>query len=933
MKLVRRLAIVVLGVLVTGGAFLVAQPSSAPLPPQPPRPKKFAVTLRYRILAPRDQHVAQYDALIAHLKKIDFEFVPPLDEHPDTDREDPFKNSLQGNISADNAYRLLDNPSVAAVLLVPEGFKLPDDLDQPVRVRLDLTPGLSTDRQRELAEQVRAVLDHLAFREAVGYDHRGHTGRPFTRLVGTVPVGRLSVLLKDLRGQPAGWFAPRVPPGEVPEPLRTLSPVQVIEVLPDPEPITDVGEAPARDPAYLEKIETPLWALVQDKASQGREIRIELVFQGDPAQEVPVRDLLGDKASGLFVEAQLGQVVTCLAFVRQVKDLAAVPEISAIRLPQPARVEVSPAVVFPANTEKALELSGLVALHKKGYRGQGVRLAIIDTDFRRWDEMVQAGKLPKKTRLLDLTAERYFDLFPAPPDGDPKQLGHGTQCALAAALAAPDAELVLLRIDATAPYQIDELLRYCRGGTLSAHLDRRRDDLAADQVRLENLRATVMKERRAALEDFTDEKDLEYDFGFFGPIYGWIFSERTWSRDRVAYVEKVEQELKERARRFFALTDSIRALKGITLIASPLIWNEGYAAGGASPLSRSFDRGLKHPPLWFQAAGNSRGQGWAGLFRDHDSNGIMEFASTGALPKGRWSSELNFLGWRPWGQNAVAELPEGLRLRIVLQWREPHDPDYFAKAGAEDLYRKPLADLRLTLLRQRDPQAKSLPADAFDVVARSSGVPQRLESTPDGAVYEVVLETTLPSSGHYALRVERPVGFQWFLTDDATKGRPAFTQFPGQQSTGLRPLGVATLPALEKNWELQTRLFMHTNGPLRLQGQPVFADFATDMGSVGMPGDARTIITVGACDFEGTLRPYSGAGPVAFAELSRKPTLAAFDALGVAPKGQASAFGTSLAAPFAAGTAACLLSAGYERDALWKQLRALNGKPLRVSAQ
>src|SRR5262249_17299067 len=53
--------------------------------------------------------------------------------------------------------------------------------------------------QRLLAEQTAAVLKELGFREAVGYDDRGHT-----RLVGMVPVDQLDALLGDLAYSPAG---------------------------------------------------------------------------------------------------------------------------------------------------------------------------------------------------------------------------------------------------------------------------------------------------------------------------------------------------------------------------------------------------------------------------------------------------------------------------------------------------------------------------------------------------------------------------------------------------------------------------------------------------------------------------------------------------------------------------------------------------------
>src|SRR6185369_2943823 len=120
---------------------------------------------------------------------------------------------------------------------------------------------------------------------------------------------------------------------------------------------------------------------------------------------------------------------------------------------------------------------------KKGYRGQGVRLALIDTDFRGWEKLKDEGKLPPKTRLVDLTAENSNDFRPLPDTSAAAGIGHGTHCALAAALAAPDAELVLIRIAGIEPrlleprlgfhdpYQIDEIIRYFRGGTLSPQMD------------------------------------------------------------------------------------------------------------------------------------------------------------------------------------------------------------------------------------------------------------------------------------------------------------------------------------------------------------------------------------------------------------------------------------------------------------------------------
>src|SRR5262249_38750950 len=148
-------------------------------------------------------------------------------------------------------------------------------------------------------------------------------------------------------------------------------------------------------------------------------------------------------------------------------------------------------------------------------------------------------------------------------------------------------------------------------------------------------------------------------------------------------------------------------LEGIAIVAMPLVWHDGLPLGGTSPLSRWADGQPLRRPLWFQSIGNTRGQAWTGLYQDADGNGIMEFASpTTPLKPGRWSHELNFIAWQPYQGKQALDLPAGARVRVSLQWREPHDPDYFVRVSQRDVYRRPLADLSLTVLRQRDPEGK-----------------------------------------------------------------------------------------------------------------------------------------------------------------------------------------------------------------------------------
>src|SRR5262249_51850561 len=115
-------------------------------------------------------------------------------------------------------------------------------------------------------------------------------------------------------------------------------------------------------------------------------------------------------------------------------------------------------------------------------------------------------------------------------------------------------------------------------------------------------------------------------------------------------------------------------------------------------------------------------------------------------------------------------------------------------------------------------------------------------------------------------------------------------------------------------------------------GRPVFADFPTDAGSIGVPADAHHVIAVGAADLSGKARPYSAKGPPANLELLLKPDVLAFDALGVAPEGSPRAYGPSLAAPFAAGLAATLHSAGASRPQILHILQAQWGQVFRVPA-
>ena len=362
-------------------------------PPAPAAPQKYKVTLRYYIPeAQRDQHVAHYDAMIAHLVKIGFEFDPPLEKHPDTDREDRTKNYLTGYIGPGNLRRVLDPLVVQSALVTPfapEEFKLPEDGDAPVTVRLDLAGNLPPDRQRELANQTRVLLRELGFKEPAGYDHRGPTRRPYTRIVGTIPGGKLDLLNRDLRKQPAGWLGPIIKPNEIPSPLRDLNPVQLIEVLPDGAAVKDLPEPEFRGVEENEKISADLWALVRNKDVPATQVRVQIGFVVGTDQDREWKTILRESTPGFFIEGKNGPYVTGLIRLDQVKTLAQSALVNFIRLPRAPLVHADPTVKIKGDNAKALEQSGVQELHTRGYLGKGVRIGVLDRDFRGWEELGQ----------------------------------------------------------------------------------------------------------------------------------------------------------------------------------------------------------------------------------------------------------------------------------------------------------------------------------------------------------------------------------------------------------------------------------------------------------------------------------------------------------------------------------------------------------------
>src|SRR5262249_40168841 len=203
---------------------------------------------------------------------------------------------------------------------------------------------------------------------------------------------------------------------------------------------------------------------------------------------------------------------------------------------RPAMVQVDPSVPVAGDNAKALERSGLQKLHGQGFKGRGVRIGIIDSDFRGHDALVRAGKLPKTTRPGDLTAAVKPDFYPDPQPGDDKVLGHGAHCALAAALAAPEAELTLIRIDPASLLQLQLVARVINGGpAVDDHLAQRVDELRAAGQALLSRRDELLKERKQILDNFEDDTEYRRVFEILGPtVRGWLFTQREWHQRRMA---------------------------------------------------------------------------------------------------------------------------------------------------------------------------------------------------------------------------------------------------------------------------------------------------------------------------------------------------------------------------------------------------------------
>ncbi|MDB5306642.1 MAG: hypothetical protein JWO38_844 [Gemmataceae bacterium] len=882
---------------------LFAAPSLAPAQVKyPPLPEKVDVQIRYRIRADRDERVRQFRGLEAHLKKLGFERKRQPDD--DLDILDPAAERFEGTIPSKNVFAILEDPRVQTVLFKPTDLQYPDDPAKPVSVRLRIATGYLPAEQQRLHRQVVARLARLGFREAIGYD----TDR-YTLVRGDLPYFNLFRLLKDLRTEPAGWFLPDVPAAELPSPLRDTLPVRVVEVLANAD--LDLLNPPPVPPNRI-KYTPDLRAVLDDAAALSRPIRVEAVMDHpvDGTELDLIRNRLRSAYTRLMVnpatqdreltiatlEGGVGNIVTIeFPQAADVERFASEPGVAVVRLPRAGVQTVAPIPAggpAPVSPAQVLSDTRAAAFHQLGYRGQGTRVVVVATEFPDLATGMGFRFLDKSLRtpvvFIDLTAELSRELLPTPPAANPTN--SGTVVARAAHLAAPDAGIILVRVDPAAFFQVYTVARFVRGGvSFSEAMQSRVAELTQRTDDLRRRDAEAVEEYRRAFQNLSDElRPME---------------RREQAKKALDLLILEETKHAAAIGRATLLQNSMQALAGADVVVNTLVWETGFPLDGlselsqvidtsfasealAAPLTRSATRPRPAPrPLWVQAASPSVGSVWGGPFVDPEQNGVMEFAGPAIqIPAGEWSRELNFLAVRGPDASITPTLPTGTKVRLTVQWRETHDPA--TDGGSDSIF-----PLTLRVFHQLDPEGKVRASDELKEIARSVGNPYRVVVEPTYGVYEQIVEFTVPADGRYCLMIE------------------------GQTVYDPR------LPALQRQIEVRPRVFSEFVTTTQEKGRPVFASFVTKAAGVGIPGDARSGIAV-APDTDGLTGGGTGV------ELLTKPDLTAPGAIAL---GTAKVGGAGVSAGFAGGILAALVGSGAPPSDVIRATGLQRGGPAVIS--
>ncbi len=850
---------------------------------EPPRAEKMKIEIRYRIRADRDERVRQYLDLQKYLAKLGFDDARKNEPDYDLDILDPTSERFSGTIPGTRVLEVLDHVRVQNILFVPDGFVIPVEGDKPVAVKLGLRGGYLPQAQQQLHEQTVAHLARLGFVEALGYDTQG-----YTLIRGAIQAKSVELLVTDVRTQPGGWFLPKLRTKELPVPLKDRNPILWAEVLPITKFAAPFIPTPVL-PLQL-KYSADLRTLLLDPATKDAPLRVEIIFANRVLNLESLTTLIQGRYTGSTLEGVIGNIVSVrLQRGAYVETFSEEPGVLGVRLPRPGAETIATAVGAAGVTAaEVLKAARLDQLHKLGYTGAGVKVVLIGSDFTGVDKLI-GTELPKRTKIVDLTAELSPDLLPFKVD--PTRLGTGVAAAKVLAAGAPDCDLVLVRIDPGSFFHLNTIIRLARGDIeYTDALLVRLSELATRNTALDADRTKAIAAYKAAFADLSDN------------VVAIALREKTKAALDAIFVR--EKELTALSTRFNKYQKEITtALAGGQVIVNTLVWESGYPLDSIGEFAAIVDRlasdlpprvvkplAPQKPPLvWVQSASAAGASVWGGLFLDANRDGQMEFtrpprlripdyvpadlrallAAAGEVQLGmlqhgdNWSPAMNFLGTRAANGDVTPELAMGTKLRLVVQWREPADPN-FAEADI------PVYPLTLRVWRQIDPKGTDRSSDEMEESARSVSVPTVIYRTRTFLVFEQLMEFTVPEAGRYALVLESAA------------------------------VADSLIPALRRTVEIYPRLAIETLNTAAGEPKAVFRSYTAPTAGVGIPGDALGAITVG------TAVTGSLVGGGTGLTLRGKPDLVGPDAVTF---GAQTASGPGVATAFAGGAATLLVQA------------------------
>ena len=833
--------------------------------------------IRYRIRADRDERIRQYRVLEKHLAGLGFVDARKDDPDRDLDILDPNAERFTGTVPGAKVLDILNDVRVQSILFAPAGFAYPDAPEKPVAIRIGLRTGLLGPIQQQLHGQTVAHLAQLGFSEALGYDTKG-----YTIIRGVIPLKNLDLLVKDIRTEPSGWFLSVTPANQLPVPLRDRNPLRWTEVL----PIAEFAPAFAPPPVLPVQLKytADLRAVLLDPAAKDAPIRVEVIFEERVENLAALRIRFGGRYIGASIDGIIGNVVSVrLPRASMAETIALEPGVLGVRLPRQGTETIA---TLPAgkgvSLPDAMKAAKLDELHKLGYTGAGMKVILIGSDFTGAEKLI-GTELPKGTQIVDLTTELTPELLPEKPD--PARLGTGTSAARALTAVAPDAELILVRIDPGCFFHLNTIIKLSRGELqYTDAIQVRVAELGRRSAVLDRDRSNAISLYKAAFADLSDN-DVAVAL-------------RKKAKADLDAIFVREKELGIIINRFNAYQKEITtALRGAHLIVNTLVWESGYPLDAMNEFAGTLDKlsstlpprvvkpttVLKSPLVWVQAASNAGASVWGGPFLDANRDGLMEFVPPGTkLPADNWSPQLNFLGTRTVTGELSPEIAKDAKLRVVVQWREPADPNF----PENDIPEYPLT---LRLLRQIDPTGEKRSSDEMEEVARSVSVPNVIYRTRTFLVFEQMVEYTVPAPGRFALAIE---------------------------SATLPP---PLLPALRRDVEIHPRVAIETVGTAAGDPRVVFRSYTNFTAGVGTPGDALGSVTIG------TDTPGSQIGGGTGLLLRGKPDVTGPDGFAFGPQAVG---GQGMATAFAGGAATILLQARAAAPNVFKSAGIEDGKSL-----